>query len=69
MVPVDGLAEWRPVTIAGRSGELSAVAGSLSAGELVLTLGHAQLGNGAPVRVVNRPEATGGAAPARAAGP
>ena len=57
MVPVDGLAQWRAVTVAGRSGEYSAVAGPLEAGDLVLTMGHNQLGNGAPVRVVhNEPE-------------
>ncbi len=69
LVPVDGLAEWRAVTVAGRSGEFSAVDGRLEAGDLVLTLGHAQLGNGAPVRVVNANEAPGGASPAGAAGP
>lgn len=57
MVPVDGLAQWRAVTIAGRSGEYSAIAGPIEAGELVLTMGHNQLGHGAPVRVVrNEPE-------------
>ncbi|MCY3964615.1 MAG: efflux RND transporter periplasmic adaptor subunit [Acidobacteria bacterium] len=57
LVPVDGLAEWRRVTVAGRSGEFSAVEGLLEVGDLVLTLGHDQLGNGAPVRVVrNEPE-------------
>ncbi len=69
LVPVDGLAEWRAVTVAGRSGEFSAVDGRLEAGDLVLTLGHTQLGNGAPVRVVNANEAPGGASPAGAAGP
>ncbi len=69
LVPVDGLAEWRPVQVAGRSGEFSAVDGSLAAGELVLTLGHQQLGHGAPVRVVNAADAPGGASPSRAAGP
>lgn len=57
MVPVDGLAEWRAVTVAGRSGEYSAIAGPIEAGELVLTMGHNQLGHGAPVRVVrNEPQ-------------
>ncbi len=57
MVPVDGLAQWRAVTVAGRSGEYSAIAGPVEAGELVLTMGHNQLGHGAPVRVVrNEPE-------------
>lgn len=57
MVPVDGLAQWRAVTVAGRSGEYSAIAGPIEAGELVLTMGHNQLGHGAPVRVVrNEPE-------------
>ena len=69
LVPVDGLAEWRAVTVAGRSGEFSAVNGRLEAGDLVLTVGHEQLGNGAPVRVVNAYEAPGGATPAGAAGP
>ena len=69
LVPVDGLAEWRPVTVAGRSGEFSAVDGRLEAGDLVLTLGHTQLGNGAPIRVVNTTDAPGRASPARAAGP
>ena len=69
LVPVDGLAEWRTVTVAGRSGEFSAVDGRLVAGELVLTLGHDQLGNGAPVRVVNAVNEPGGASPAGAAGP
>ncbi len=69
LVPVDGLAEWRPVRVAGRSGELSAVAGRLAAGDLVLTLGHEQLGNGAPVRVVNVADAPGGTSPSLAAGP
>ncbi len=69
LVPVDGLAEWRTVTVAGRSGEFSAVDGRLAAGELVLTLGHDQLGNGAPVRVVNAAGEPGGASPAGAAGP
>lgn len=69
LVPVDGLAEWRTVTVAGRSGEFSAVDGRLAAGELVLTLGHDQLGAGAPVRVVNAVDEPGGASPAGAAGP
>ncbi len=69
LVPVDGLAEWRAVSVAGRSGEFSAVNGRLEAGDLVLTLGHTQLGNGAPIRVVNANEAPGGASPAGAAGP
>lgn len=69
LVPVDGLAEWRPVKVAGQSGEFSAVDGRLVAGEFVLTLGHEQLGNGAPVRVVNAADAPGGASPSRAAGP
>ncbi len=69
LVPVDGLAEWRPVRVAGRSGEFSAVDGRIEAGELVLTLGHTQLGNGAPVRVVNAADGAGGASPSRAAGP
>ena len=57
MVPVDGLAQWRAVTVAGRSGEYSAIAGPIEAGELVLTMGHNQLGHGAPVRVVrNEPQ-------------
>lgn len=57
MVPVDGLAQWRAVTVAGRSGEYSAIAGPIDAGELVLTMGHNQLGHGAPVRVVrNEPQ-------------
>lgn len=57
MVPVDGLAQWRAVTVAGRSGEYSAIAGPVEAGELVLTMGHNQLGHGAPVRVVrNEPQ-------------
>lgn len=57
MVPVDGLAQWRAVTVAGRSGEYSAIAGPVEVGELVLTMGHNQLGHGSPVRVVpNEPE-------------
>jgi RND family efflux transporter MFP subunit len=57
MVPVDGLAQWRAVTVAGRSGEYSAIAGPIEVGELVLTMGHNQLGHGAPVRVVrNEPQ-------------
>ena len=57
MVPVDGLAQWRVVTVAGRSGEYSAIAGPIEVGELVLTMGHNQLGHGSPVRVVpNEPE-------------
>lgn len=57
MVPVDGLAQWRAVSVAGRSGEYSAIAGPIDAGELVLTMGHNQLGHGAPVRVVrNEPQ-------------
>ena len=57
MVPVDGMAEWRPVTVEGRSGEYSAIAGPIEAGEPVMTMGHNQLGHGAPVRVVqNEPE-------------
>ena len=57
MVPVDGLAQWRAVTVAGRSGEYSAIAGPIEAGELVLTMGHNQLGHGAPVRVArNEPQ-------------
>ncbi len=69
LVPAGGRAEWRPVTVAGRSGEFSAVDGNLAAGELVLTMGHRQLGNGAPVRVVNAADAPGGTPPSRAAGP
>jgi len=64
MVPVDGLAQWRAVTVAGRSGEYSAIAGPIEAGELVLTMGHNQLGHGAPVRVVRNepaPSPTGAA--------
>ena len=65
MVPVDGLAQWRTVAIAGHSGEYSAIAGPIEAGELVLTMGHNQLGHGTPVRVVpNEPEPS----PAGAAG-
>lgn len=65
MVPVDGLAHWRAVTVAGRSGEYSAIAGPIEVGELVLTMGHNQLGHGTPVRVVpNEPEPS----PAGAAG-
>ncbi len=65
MVPVDGLAHWRTVTVAGRSGEYSAIAGPIEVGELVLTMGHNQLGHGTPVRVVpNEPEPS----PAGAAG-
>ena len=65
MVPVDGLAQWRAVTVAGRSGEYSAIAGPVEVGELVLTMGHNQLGHGSPVRVVpNEPEPS----PAGAAG-
>ena len=57
MVPVDGLAQWRAVTVAGRSGEYSAIAGPVEVGELVLTMGHNQLGHGSPVRVVpNEPQ-------------
>ncbi|MCY3968555.1 MAG: efflux RND transporter periplasmic adaptor subunit [Acidobacteria bacterium] len=62
LVPVDGLAEWRTVTVAGRSGEFSAVEGLLEVGDLVLTLGHDQLGNGAPIRVVNTTDGPGGSA-------
>ena len=69
LVPIDGLAEWRTVTVAGRSGEFSAVEGLLEAGDLVLTLGHDQLGNGAPIRVVNVADGPGGSSPVRAAGP
>ncbi len=69
LVPVDGLAEWRPLTVAGRSGEFSAVEGLLEAGDLVLTLGHRQLGNGAPIRVVNAADGPGGSSPVRAAEP
>ena len=69
LVPADGLAEWRTVTVAGRSGEFSAVEGLLEAGDLVLTLGHDQLGNGAPIRVVNVADGPGGSSPVRAAGP
>ena len=65
LVPVNGLAEWRAVTVGGRSGEYSAIAGPVEAGELVLTMGHNQLGHGAAVRVVqSEPERT----PAGAAG-
>ena len=69
MVPVDGLAEWRPVTVAGRSGEWSAVAGRLEVGDLVLTLGHTELGNGAPIRIVNSEDTAQAPSPAGAAGP
>ena len=69
LVPANGLAEWRTVTVAGRSGEFSAVEGLLEAGDLVLTLGHDQLGNGAPIRVVNVVDGPGGSSPVRAAGP
>ncbi|MDE2690308.1 MAG: efflux RND transporter periplasmic adaptor subunit [Acidobacteriota bacterium] len=64
MVPVDGLAQWRAVTVAGRSGEYSAIAGPIEVGELVLTMGHNQLGHGSPVRVVHdesEPSPTGAA--------
>ena len=69
LVPAEGRAEWRPVAVAGRSGEFSAVDGNLAAGELVLTMGHRQLGHGAPVRVVNAADAPGRTPPSRAAGP
>ncbi len=66
LVPVDGQARWRPVIVAGRSGELSAIDdGPVQAGELVLTLGHDQLGDGAPVRVVRH---DAGTSPTGAAG-
>jgi RND family efflux transporter MFP subunit len=53
---VDGeTARWAPVTITGAARGLRAVSGALSAGDRVLTLGHADLRDGASIRVVAGP--------------
>ncbi len=72
LVPIDGRARWRAVTVAGRSGEYSAIDGPVEAGELVLTMGHEQLGPDAPVLVVrsrNEPGSVPGAAGPGSSGP
>ena len=46
------IARWTPVEVIGRSGGLAAIEGGIAKGDLVLTLGHTELQDGAPVRVV-----------------
>lgn len=49
---LDGaVARWKPVEILGREGDLTAVTGSVDAGQQVLVLGHEQLGDGDRVLV------------------
>ncbi len=54
-------ARWTMVGVRGRSGNRAAIRGDLEAGDLVLTLGHAELRDGSPVRVVQQQPADGGA--------
>ena len=46
------VARWMEVELLGASGEISAIRSSLDDGQLVLTLGHAELLDGTPIRVV-----------------
>lgn len=48
----DDKAAWVPVEILGRAEGRAAVKGALSAGDLVLTLGHTELEDGSTIRVV-----------------
>ena len=53
------LARWSEVELLGASGSVSAIRSGLDEGQLVLTLGHAELLDGTPIRVVQ----TEGASP------
>ncbi len=67
----DGAASWRRITVLGRQDGTAAVAGALEPGDRVLTLGHEELADGSPVRVVEGPGSTpepGGTAAAAAGG-
>ncbi len=51
-------AQWREVRILELEGETAAVQGDLTDGERVLTLGHEELADGSPVRIVEGPGST-----------
>ena len=57
----DEIATWQALTLRGRAGDRSAVAG-LSVGESVVTLGHDQLREGGKVRIANSAQDEGHAA-------
>ncbi len=59
------LARWTEVELLGASGSISAIRSTLAEGQLVLTLGHAELLDGTPIRVVQ----TEGAAPPTSTSP
>jgi membrane fusion protein, multidrug efflux system len=48
------VAQWVPVELLGESRGRAAIAGDLAPGDTVLTLGHTELRDGAPIRVVQR---------------
>ena len=57
-VAEDGRARMVPVALLGKSGNLTAVRGGLSTGMRVLTLGHEDLSDGGPIRVVEAAQST-----------
>jgi hypothetical protein len=48
------VARWVEVEVLGQSRGLAAIRGELEPGDPVLTLGHIELRDGAPIRVVQR---------------
>ena len=50
----DEIARWVDVEVLGQSQGRAAIRGDLAAGDPVLTLGHTELRDGAPIRVVQR---------------
>jgi RND family efflux transporter MFP subunit len=53
----EGAARWRAVEVVGRQGDRVAVEARLEPGQRVLTLGHEELSDGSPVKVVATPGA------------
>lgn len=53
------VARWIEVEVLGQSHGRAAIAGDVSPGDLILTLGHTDLRDGAPIRVVQREGAAG----------
>ncbi len=70
--PVDGEAQWVPVTVLGEQDDRVAVDADLEAGDRVLVSGHRELGDGQSISLVGEddddPEASSGAGQAGAPG-
>jgi multidrug efflux pump subunit AcrA (membrane-fusion protein) len=61
-------ARWTSVEVLGRSSGLAAIEGRVAEGDLVLTLGHSELQDGAPIRVVLEQSGEPAPPPAEATG-